>query len=662
MESIERLQSLLKGEPVDRPPFSFWHHFGLQHMSGEAVAAVHIAFAKRFSPDFLKVMSDYPYPMREGLSIDRASDFLQLRDLRGCEGGWSHQLTALKSIRAAMRDERWIVDTIYSPWTILCRISTPELVLKVAGSRPEIIRHALEMVTQSLVNYIKEAHDYIDGIYFSLTEADYDHLNPLEHAAICKPYNLRILEAAKDLPFNILRLKGRRSYFETVKGDYAASAVSWEHFKAHPGLAKGLKTWGCPILGGLDGDNLRNATPALIANRFKQYEDEYLLKGLIIAPTGSLCTNMSPYLLEAVCAGIDNLKHSAGNTSRASFTMGMEAESFRRENRYRKARESGMNDTHMAESFRAFNAENRTFNAENRTFNAEKDEHSNSRLFDKGTDFAALASAAAENEREGEAPAVTDAEAIPEANLDGVDDVYVDDFDDAVNGDEAMVGDEAFDDDDAFDDEVDGGEPGEYADDFDGEGAGEPAAEKAQAPRHAARSGAAKDERRGARSGNYDRGRGYDKRRGGYERGRGGQGSGRSARGGQGSRYGQRDERGYGHASASNSRRAGGRGYGRSNGSGYGGREERGGAGERYRSDSGRGRGYGRDGYSRGGNERGGYGERGYGNRGERGYGNRGERGRYEREDRGGDSRRDERGNSGNGGARRVVRVRVDKQ
>ena len=49
MNSIQRMQAVLTGAEVDRPPFSFWYNFGLQHMGGEALAQAHIAFAQPVS-------------------------------------------------------------------------------------------------------------------------------------------------------------------------------------------------------------------------------------------------------------------------------------------------------------------------------------------------------------------------------------------------------------------------------------------------------------------------------------------------------------------------------------------------------------------------------------------------------------------------------------
>ncbi|MDO5297007.1 MAG: uroporphyrinogen decarboxylase family protein [bacterium] len=606
MESIERLENVLNGEPVDRPPFSFWHHFGLQHMDGQAVASVHIAFARRFQTDFVKVMNDYPYPIRDGLSLDRMTDILQMRPLRGIEGSWSHQLLALEKIHTALGKEKWIVDTVYSPWTILGRLFGVDNVIKTAGSRPEIIKHGLDVITTSLINYISEASPYINGIYFSLTEADYSQFNPFEHYKICFPYNQAILEAAenkmrelKKKPFNILRLKGHRVFFESVKG-YSSAAASWEHFRTRPGLAKGLLAWKRPILGGIDGETLHHGTPASIRERFEKYSVEYLLKGLIIAPTCSLSTNVSPYLLEAITAGVSGLARfntdsKRNNTREVSKYPGMEREGgagrFKKDDRIaevseedekrqfiKQLRAEGENleadktekgdSSRSSAEYRLLAAAEPSPEAAPVSVNSEKrsdaDQERLERIFTQDTDFAALAAEAdsAESETKTENGAVGSGDVSvqedggsqletantaeaggdsaefmpPDVELDYIDDIYADDFDIADEDDD------------------------EQADDLDADSA-------VDKPRQAWKntSNGYNEERFGSRDRRSERGR---------------EDSPRSRRQAQGERdrrsgYGERERRsGYGSRDGRDSR------------SGYGERERRGGYGSRDGRDS----------------------------------------------------------------------------
>ncbi len=58
----ERVRAALKGEPVDRVPFCFWHHFKPEG-SGERMAALTLEFFRqKFDLDIVKIMPDLVYP------------------------------------------------------------------------------------------------------------------------------------------------------------------------------------------------------------------------------------------------------------------------------------------------------------------------------------------------------------------------------------------------------------------------------------------------------------------------------------------------------------------------------------------------------------------------------------------------------------------------
>ena len=308
LNRVDRLRAALAGERLDRPPFSFWHLFGLQHMPGDAVAAAHLAFARRFEPDFLRVMNDYPYPAPGLLSIDRPSDWAGLEVLNGKEAGWGHQIQALKTLVKALKGQTWVVDTVYSPWTILARLGTRELMVRTARENPGFLRHALDMVSQSLANYVRHAlATGIQGIFYCITEARYDRLSPAEFREWCTPYDQVVLQAAQEAPFNILHIHGSRIYFEGLK-DYPTQAFTWSHFHAGPGLVRGLAEWDRPVLGGLDEKTLHRQTPRSLHHYFQQKAPELWLPRLILTPGCSLRPNISPHILDAVRAGVESLK------------------------------------------------------------------------------------------------------------------------------------------------------------------------------------------------------------------------------------------------------------------------------------------------------------------------------------------------------------------
>ncbi len=277
-------------------------------MPGEALAAAHLAFARRFEPDFLRVMNDHPYPAPALMSIDRPSDWAGLEVLNGKEAGWGHQLQALETIVRGLKGQTWVVDTVYSPWTLLARLGTRELMIRTARENPGFLRHALDMVAQSLANYVRHAlATGIQGIFYCVTEARHDRLSPAEFQEWCAPYDRVVLQAAQGAPFNILHVHGSRIYFEGLK-DYPIGAASWAHFHAGPGLARGLAEWDRPVLGGLDEASLHRQTPGSLHHYFQRNAPELWLPRLVLTPGCSLRPDISPHILDAVRAGVESLR------------------------------------------------------------------------------------------------------------------------------------------------------------------------------------------------------------------------------------------------------------------------------------------------------------------------------------------------------------------
>jgi hypothetical protein len=58
----QRIDRAIEGADVDRPPFTFWHHFGLTTAAAHAKAT--LDFHSAYRTDLVKVMSDFPYPKR----------------------------------------------------------------------------------------------------------------------------------------------------------------------------------------------------------------------------------------------------------------------------------------------------------------------------------------------------------------------------------------------------------------------------------------------------------------------------------------------------------------------------------------------------------------------------------------------------------------------
>src|SRR3990170_7619265 len=116
MDRIERVDRVLRGEAVDRPPLSLWYHFGVQHAGGERLASLALEVFRHYGFDLLKVMNDYFYPMPEGIEAVRsASDLRRVVRFDVERSPWREQLAALGILSDELGGEGYFLDTVFDP-------------------------------------------------------------------------------------------------------------------------------------------------------------------------------------------------------------------------------------------------------------------------------------------------------------------------------------------------------------------------------------------------------------------------------------------------------------------------------------------------------------------------------------------------------------------
>lgn len=301
MNKIERVTATLNGSDVDRPPFSFWYHFGLQHMPGKVHAQAQVDFYRAYDLDFLKVMNDYPYPLPAGCdAVETEDDWKRIEPVSGSDPCWTEQLTALSLIHGAIGKEAFFIDTIFSPWTTARRIGPHGAIERARREFPETVLAAMDHIATSLANYAVEAVNRgAAGIFLSLGAATSDVLTEEEYRTWCRPFDLKVLEAVKSAQFNVLHIHGKNIFFDQVM-DYPFAAVNWSHYLTAPSLAEGKQKSGKTVMGGIDEADASHVSAPQIASQVKQTINEIGPRGLIITPGCSIPTDTPERNMRAI--------------------------------------------------------------------------------------------------------------------------------------------------------------------------------------------------------------------------------------------------------------------------------------------------------------------------------------------------------------------------
>jgi uroporphyrinogen decarboxylase len=306
LNKIERVTCALKGDEVDRPPYSFWYHFGLQHMAGRDHARAEVDFYRAYDPDFLKVMSDYPYPLPDGLEvIETQDDWRRIEPVDATDECWQEQLTALSTINEAIGNEALFIETIFSPWTTARRICGRGAITDGRNRFPELVLAAMDNIATSLASYAAEAITRgAAGLFLSLGAATDDVMSADEYSVWCRPFDLKVLEAVRDAPFNVLHIHGNRIHFDSLL-DYPVSALNWSYHSAGPSLKDGRENSARAVLGGINEITIAHSSPPEIREQVKETLQAVGRRGLLITPGCSVATDTPERNLRAVKAAVE---------------------------------------------------------------------------------------------------------------------------------------------------------------------------------------------------------------------------------------------------------------------------------------------------------------------------------------------------------------------
>jgi uroporphyrinogen decarboxylase len=248
MSSKERVNRALRGQEVDRTPFTFWYHFGLEKEPGDRHAEATLAFHRKFRTDLVKVMSDYPYPRSRG----------RWYELKVEPDPFPQQLRALARIRDGLDGRAHFVETIFNPWNVAEKLSSKEEVLRLKRENPRALLAALETIAKSEAAHARQAVAAgAAGVFLAIANAQDGILSREDYGKFSEPFDRMVLEAVPAAPLNILHLHGDKVYLDHFFQGWPAAAINYSAHDAGVGLAEARRRYSGLLIGGLDERDYR---------------------------------------------------------------------------------------------------------------------------------------------------------------------------------------------------------------------------------------------------------------------------------------------------------------------------------------------------------------------------------------------------------------------
>ncbi len=274
MNKMERVKAVLEGRQPDRPPVSFWYHFGADCVAGPRAVEVHTRHVETYDLDFLKIMDDNRYPRSATSSgvIADVRDLDKLYVLSGDEDSFGRQLQVIRALAQRFGGQLLMATTVFSAWGTLRRMTASaassygppsvqqtidprdEAMSRFLREAPEALARALDVIAESLANFARNCLAAgADGVYLSVRDDWVD--NPENGTGIydrlVRPTDLKILSGAAHGTFNLLHVCGQAVDFRRF-ANYPIQVLSWADRYAGPSIAD-VVGWARPALcAGLD--------------------------------------------------------------------------------------------------------------------------------------------------------------------------------------------------------------------------------------------------------------------------------------------------------------------------------------------------------------------------------------------------------------------------
>lgn len=282
----QRVRQVVAGQPVDRPPISFWAHNFAQENTAQDLAAETVRVYRKYGWDFIKIQSrassfaemwgntyDYssevatPPTLRHG-AVHSAADLAALRPADPTTGALGEQLEALRLIRQEVGPDVPIQQTVFAPAMVLAALANgSDAMLGYLRQAPEAAHHALAALRDTLAAYARAAiASGADGIFLAVKAAANGQMTRQEYAEFGLPYDRPVFDAASAGWFNMLHLCGDHLYTEVVD-DLPAPLLSYDALAAgNPSLGEMARQTQRVVVGGVSPKpQIRTMTPEAVA-------------------------------------------------------------------------------------------------------------------------------------------------------------------------------------------------------------------------------------------------------------------------------------------------------------------------------------------------------------------------------------------------------------
>ena len=163
------------------------------------------------------------------------------------------QIRALMAIRDALQRSAHFVETIFNPWNVAEKLSSPEAVKQLQAEQPQRLLDALEAIAKSEATHARRAMNAgASGIFLAIANAQPQILGRDDYATFSAPFDRMVLDAVKDAPLNVLHLHGDAVYLDAFYQGWPAAVINYSTHGTKVGIDAVRASYAGVIAGGID--------------------------------------------------------------------------------------------------------------------------------------------------------------------------------------------------------------------------------------------------------------------------------------------------------------------------------------------------------------------------------------------------------------------------
>ncbi len=285
MTKTERVRGAVRFEDIDRIPISLWPHFTDVDQDWEKLADAQFRHYQILDLDFVKLMPFGLYGVEDyGVKIEKfylpdqwprvAEEFIQKDEdwekivpLDVTKGTYGDQLRYAGRMLDLMKeadDVAPVIHTIFSPLTTLYKLIGEKKLLSAIGEEPDKVHRALETITATTVEFVKENISLgISGFFFASQLANYRFMDDPTYDEFGEAYDRRVIAAYQDETwFNVVHIHSftqqqEMAMFERLM-NYPATCANWHDRWTGPSLAEARKVTDKCLIGGINEEQYFN--------------------------------------------------------------------------------------------------------------------------------------------------------------------------------------------------------------------------------------------------------------------------------------------------------------------------------------------------------------------------------------------------------------------